>query len=715
MQVFLMDSNSIPPKSATLDVSLPKSICPDGYTFDSSGKLCILESASNFVLECPEGCTVNLEGTCNCSEEVEIIYNCPTGYVLSTLKQEDKDNTVNTSNPDHKRNHPYHPLKSSSSEIQGEKNNMKAMEPIQQVCMKKRQRPAHVTCPDGTVIRENVCLDPQVIPPTNICEDGSDPSENVCVKKEEQPSLEVCPEKSILRERIIVWEPVSAVNLERDNSMAEQNTNVSPLQGLLTNGDNSPVFSSNPQGREQIDHVRDDQHDRDRLFNKVSLISQDDRDERMLSVINQNVNVEKTSHSPDKNYHRERKSSNVATGTGNIITSVVKECYSTNSYKAKQLCPANHILDGDVCRHQLVERVDMHCEEGYYIDERSHSCIKEVPSNPVYFCEEGYYLESHQCVKIEMHPPSSRCRDGYTYDAEEKMCIKIIKEAPHITCTESDALFDGENCEVRLSAPIQIRCDNGTMINDVCVERHIIPSKPVCLEGYNLDKERFRCTTFNVAPVKFACQDDDQLMDQNQCLESKTYPTELQCPASFTRENNICKKETVMQMKVQCPENYTLMGTECVTHTEKPANLQCEHGFTLANNGDFGEKTCEAVDTIPPATRCATGGFFEKEGKCIRQVKRPGIATCPHDDVYEGSRCVHISVTTPSLECPLNMYLDATGTLCSPTLTANKAEDFEKIENDDSNSANEHILSNTKENHPSADVDKSLLGRKNIP
>ncbi|PFH34453.1 oocyst wall protein OWP3 [Besnoitia besnoiti] len=335
-------------------------------------------------------------------------------------------------------------------------------------------------------------------------------------------------------------------------------------------------------------------------------------------------------------------------------------CISSDETPARPSCPPSHRLENSVCVSEIVEAVDMQCDDGFHYDARTLACVQEklVPSNSE--CPDGYRLEGNQCVASEVQEPQRVCREGFTYQANEDACVKILKEPPRLKCPGADYFFDGRNCEKRRTVEPTNNCPAGRLMNDACLVIENKSATHTCPPNATLDKNLMKCMSSSVAPVKYSCT-QGELTEERTCLNRKTHTAQAVCPDGFDQRGHVCVKEKAFQPVATCPAGAALVGADCLLQEDSDPKLTCGPGFELQGG------KCVMGKKVAPLQTCSAG-YTPYKDKCIKQTRRSGQITCPDSFTYDGTQCVVNDQQKPIYVCPEGYLPEGEDGTCAPQM-----------------------------------------------
>lgn len=290
-----------------------------------------------------------------------------------------------------------------------------------------------------------------------------------------------------------------------------------------------------------------------------------------------------------------------------------KTCTRPIMEPATPFCAEDFTLDGEQCTKEVMVRP--YCPSESREDENGCSIYKAKLSE----CPEGYRASGKGCINTINHPKYPECRDGYELIKDQ--CVKQIDLPAYCPPGYTDTKM---GCAK--NAPRQSECPEGyTRTGKGCVNITKFPKVPTCSDEYTLEDNE--CVKH--VPLRAYCPqgfNEDSETDEG-C--SFVEPKESECPDSFTRAGDSCKKIHRFPRVPVCSKEYTLEGNSCTKQVPIPS--YCPAGYKQGKEGCviYGNKL----------SKCPEG--YSRTGKgCINIIRHEKHPECGKEFTLEGNSCI---------------------------------------------------------------------------
>lgn len=535
---FVHDKGLYNPPRSEPPIS-PKLLCPKGY--DLIGESCLFSHTIAANIECPE--------------EFEVF---KTGFSVECI---------------HKHLAP--------AQFSCKNGAPKIIENTAYCPMEIIESPS-ISCPSGTLQKENECITIEIKPPTLKCSDGYSLDNNSdCKQVIELKPLLNCPPNTILEQTTmtcvtkVIVEPLEVCP---PGAIPVKSKDLSDIKGLLNkiamnrdrrrNLQEIPTLGSmdryngNTSSDQPINNKSDIKKEPTFGSSNGANFSTNNLENKKFNSENKLVNYPesgnangqiKSPQSNDSNKYKTNYSNSASNGyTSNVQEPVGEYNYGIHSghddsfYQAlynssKDLRGGGGIINESLVGDQIVCLVlqfanpRVECPPGLELTKEG-ICVHSDVFTPKKTCEGGIEPDSdNMCVIEKLLPAEVECPKGYTLDIITGMCIK--KETEELICPEGTTL----NKEL-------LKCE----------------AEPICSEGFTLNNSTITCEN------------------------EKSEPPHQKCPegTEYDEASSSCKVKDAQLPLIMCPEGYEQKGDDCVLDKRIPASYYCPSDYYQTNKND---------------------------------------------------------------------------------------------------------------------------------
>eukprot|EP00921_Rhytidocystis_pertsovi_P001442 GHVQ01002447.1.p1 GENE.GHVQ01002447.1~~GHVQ01002447.1.p1 ORF type:complete len:1074 (+),score=239.77 GHVQ01002447.1:711-3932(+) len=385
---------------------------------------------------------------------------------------------------------------------------------------------------------------------------------------------------------------------------------------------------------------------------------------------------------------------------------------------AAMKCPPEYqmttkeIKDGEVqklCAKEVFEEVVKSCEDGYTLSADKRLCEKSVPVAPV--CsqlqmetKDGSRCAVYNRAEVFCEEADYTLRRGNTAAAErDSVCEKTVRLAASVVCSSDDYELRDSNCVKTIPAPMvcpadtketdgggvceskvaaMAKCSEGYTMQlkggeKMCVKVDSIEAKAACTKDFVLSTNGVFCQKRKECEPELVCKKGAR--EGNRCVVYTPVPS-LSCPDGFAPNNNSCTKTvqrdcSYVEYKSECRDISPCYTKDCEEKQKAAAASSTDHAFS-PSVASISERRLGRIGQYIRAQTFTPSGADTAKKICEKvSVKREKMcdklvfaeATCPvGSKMHKGSGCMKADYYDREIECPEGQF-DSTTNRCVKT------------------------------------------------